>query len=292
MLKIAPSELKVFASFIQEISGISLDQSKAYLVETRLSNLAQELGCVSFSELYYKAKADISLKVARKIIDAITTKETMWFRDNSPFELLRHKILPELIDRKVLKPGGPGKKGIKIWSAACSTGQEVYSLAIIIKELLPDWSRYGITILGTDLSDEAITRASYGEYNQFEIERGLPREKLERYFTKNGQNTWKIKDEPRGLATFRRQNLLESFLSLGTFDVILCRNVAIYFTPEDKAKLFQKIAQALEPDGYLIIGSTESLPGISPDFEPQRHLNSIFYQRKNQAARPELAMGQ
>jgi chemotaxis protein methyltransferase CheR len=291
MLKIAPSELKVFASYVQEISGIALDQSKAYLVETRLSSLAQELGCVSFSELYFKAKADTTLKVARKIIDAITTKETMWFRDNSPFELLRHKILPEIIDRKLLKPGSLGKKGIKIWSAACSTGQEVYSLAIIIKELLPDWSKYGISILATDLSDEAITRASYGEYNQFEIERGLPREKLEKYFIKNSQSTWKIKDEPRSMATFRRYNLLESFISLGAFDVILCRNVAIYFSPEDKAKLFQRIAQVLEPDGYLIIGSTESLLGVCPEFEPQRHLNSIFYQRKHQTSRPGLALG-
>jgi chemotaxis protein methyltransferase CheR len=280
MLKIAPSELKVFATFIQEISGIALDQSKAYLLETRLGGLAQELGCVSFSELYFKAKADPSLKVARKVIDAITTKETMWFRDNSPFELLRHKILPELIDKRFLKPTSVIKKGLKIWSAACSTGQEVYSLAIIIKELLPDWAKYNINILGTDISDEALARASYGQYNQFEIERGLPRDKMEKYFTKNGQSTWKIKDEPRGMATFRRYNLMEPFSSLGTFDLILCRNVAIYFSPEDKVKLFQRIAQSLEPDGYLIIGSTESLLGVTSDFEPQRHLNSIFYQRK------------
>ena len=281
MLKITPSELKVFAAYIKDISGIALDQSKAYLLETRLGNLAQELGCTSFSEFYFKAKADATLKVARQIIDAITTKETMWFRDASPFELLRHKILPELIDRRFLKPTGTVKKGVKIWSAACSTGQEVYSLAIIIKELLPDLAKFNINILATDISDEALARASYGQYNQFEIERGLPRDKMERYFVKNGQNTWKIKDEPRSLATFRRHSLLESFTPLGTFDLILCRNVAIYFSLEDKAKLFQKIAQILEPDGYLIIGSTESLLGISTDFEPQRHLNSVFYQKKN-----------
>jgi chemotaxis protein methyltransferase CheR len=288
MLKITPSELKVFASFIQEMSGIALDQSKAYLLETRLGGLAQELGCASFSELYFKAKADSSLKVARKIIDGITTKETLWFRDTSPFELLRHKILPELIDKRFLKPVGPGKKGLKIWSAACSTGQEVYSLAIIIKELLPDWSKYSISILGTDISDEAVSRASYGQYNQFEIERGLPREKMEKYFTPNGQSIWKIKDETRAMTTFRRHNLMESLAALGTFDLILCRNVAIYFSQPDKGKLFQKIAQILEPDGYLIIGSTESLLGVSEEFEPQRHLNSIFYQRKN----PKKAVGE
>jgi chemotaxis protein methyltransferase CheR len=132
-------------------------------------------------------------------------------------------------------------------------------------------------LLGTDLSDAAIKQASYGLYNRFEIERGLPRECLQRYFLSSGAD-WKIKDEIRSMATFRKMNLMQPFSGLGKFDIIFCRNVAIYFTLEDRKTLFNKIADVLEPDGYLIIGSTESLTGVCPRFVPKRHLKSIFYQ--------------
>ncbi len=280
MVKITPEELKTISKYIRDACGIVLDSSKAYLVETRLSRLMEEVRCASFGELVKKAQADVSRMLQRKIIDAITTNETLFFRDGSPFEMFQYKILPEVLDRKKaaakLKPVAPR---VRIWSAACSTGQEVYSIAILIKELIPPSERFQFSILGTDISDAAIAQASYGQYNKFEIERGLPQEKLRKYFTLSGA-TWKIKDEIRAMASFKKHNLMDPMVGLGKFDIIFCRNVAIYFAPEDKTRVFNKIADALEPPGYLIIGSSESLTGISTRFEVKRHVRSMFYQLK------------
>ncbi len=278
MLKISPEELKLVAQYIHDISGIYLDQSKSYLFETRLGTIATEHGCSTYKELYQKAKAEPSKTIERKIIDAISTNETLFFRDKGPFELLQFKLLPELIDART--PSSPVlKTNIKIWSAASSTGQELYSIAIIIKELLPKIANYSIKLLGTDISDGAVAQASRGKYNKFEMERGLPGDKLQRYFTMFG-DSWTIKDEIRAMVQFKKLNLMLPFVGLGKFDIIFCRNVAIYFTLPDRQKLFDKIADNLADDGYLIIGSTESLTGICPRFIPKRHLRSIFYQKK------------
>ncbi|MBN1850796.1 MAG: protein-glutamate O-methyltransferase CheR [Deltaproteobacteria bacterium] len=279
MIKINPDEIKIISQYIYQITGIALDEKKAYLIETRLSGLIDEHGCKSYLELYHKAKQDAGRTLERKIINAMTTNETLFFRDHSPFELFRHKLLPELIDKRTSKSFPNSPITLRIWSSACSTGQEVYSLAIVLRELLPNQTKYNVKLLGTDISDKAIAQASYGQYNKFEIERGLDRDKLERYFHPNGSH-WKIKDDIRAMALFKKLNLMEPFNSLGKFDIIFCRNVAIYFTLEDRKKLFNRIADVLEPDGYLVIGSTESLTGICPRFEPQRHLRSIFYQLK------------
>ncbi len=277
MLKISPEELKLVAQYIYDVSGIYLDQSKSYLFETRLGAIATEHNCNTYRELYQKAKSDPSKIFERKIIDAISTNETLFFRDKGPFELLQHKLLPELIDART--PSSPTlKTNIKIWSAASSTGQELYSIAIIIKELLPNSSKYSIQLLGTDISDGAVAQASRGKYNKFEMERGLPGDKLQRYFTMFG-DSWTIKDEIRAMVQFKKFNLMMPFTGLGKFDIIFCRNVAIYFTLPDRQKLFNKIADSLADDGYLIIGSTESLTGICPRFIPKRHLRSIFYQK-------------
>ena len=232
MLKILPSDLKIVAKYIYEISGIFLDESKSYLFETRLSSIAEELGCTSYQDLYNKAKRDLKKTIERQIIDAISTNETLFFRDKGPFELLQYKLLPEMIDKRT--PASPNlKTNIKIWSAAASTGQELYSIAIIIKELIPDLSRFSISLLGTDISDMAISQASYGKYNKFEIERGLPQKMLQRYFTLFG-DSWKIKDEIRAMVNFKKLNLMLPFSALGKFDIIFCRNVAIYFTLPDQ----------------------------------------------------------
>ncbi len=277
MIKINPAEQKLVAQYIQEITGIFLDQSKAYLFETRLSSIAEANGCKSYQELQVKAQKDPSKTIEKAIIDAITTNETLFFRDKGPFELLQHKILPELIDRR--SPKSALKTQIKIWSAASSTGQELYSIAIVIKELLKDNPDYAFTLLGTDISDAAIAQASYGKYNRFEIERGLDKKYLQKFFTLFG-DSWKIKDEIRAMVNFRKFNLMHPFTALGKFDIIFCRNVAIYFTLEDRKKLFNKLADNLVDDGYLIIGSTESLSGVCPRFIPKRHLRSIFYQKQ------------
>ncbi len=278
MIKITPEELQLISKYIHDISGIYLDKSKSYLFETRLSSIAEAHGCNSYKELYQKAKRDAGKKIEREIIDAISTNETLFFRDKGPFDLLQHKLLPEIIDRRSEKSGRL-RIPIKIWSAAASTGQELYSIAIIIKELIGDAPNYSVKLLGTDISNTAIAQASLGKYNKFEIERGLDRKFLQKYFTLFG-DTWKIKDEIRAMVNFRKLNLMLPFNALGKFDIIFCRNVAIYFTLEDRKKLFNKIADVLADDGFLIIGSTESLTGVCPRFVPKRHLRTIFYQKK------------
>lgn len=279
MKKITPDEVKIISKYIYDISKIALDQSKAYLIESRLSELLKAQNCSSFYELYQRAKADLSKSLEKKIIDKITTKETYFFRDNKPFELLQYKILPDLIDMRTAKSSKFFPISIRIWSAACSTGQEIYSIAIVIKELLPSLTKYNIKILGTDISNAAIARASYGVFNKFEIERGLTHNKLEKYFIPF-KNKWKVKDELRAMVSFSKHNLMLPFTDIGKFDIIFCRNVGIYFSIEDRKKLFNKIADVLAQDGYLIIGATESLTNICSRFEPKRHLKSVYYQLK------------
>lgn len=276
MTTITADEFSVLSKYIYALCGVALDSTKSYLVETRLKSMMQQYACSSYMDLHAKAKADRSGNMEKEIVNAITTNETLFFRDASPFEVFKHKILPDLIDRR--SKAAPGRPvPIRIWSAACSTGQEVYSIAIALRETLGNLSNFQLTILGTDISDDAVTKASYGKYNKFEIERGLPQQTLNRYFTLMGDG-WKIKDEIRAMAVFKKFNLMKPFAGLGRFDIVFCRNVAIYFTPADKKAVFEKIASVLEPDGSLIIGSTESLTGVTGMFEPKRYMRSIFYQ--------------
>ena len=276
MAKITPEEIKLLAKYIYNISGIYLDQDKGYLLESRLNPLLAAHQCSSFMDLYHRARADTSKQLDKEVINAISTNETLFFRDNKPFELLKNKIIPDLVDRRS-STGRQGKIKLRIWSAACSTGQEVYSIAISLVETLGDLKNYDITLLGTDIADEAVAKASYGLYGQFELERGLPKKTLQRYFTP-AAGGWRIKDEIRSLAVFKKFNLMDSYAGLGSFDIIFCRNVAIYFTPADKRKLFQKLGQVLAKDGYLIIGGSESLSGVAPQFQTRNYLRGVYYQ--------------
>jgi len=277
VIQITPDELKVFSQFIYGLCGIVLDGSKAYLLESRLVGMLRETQCKTFSELYYAIRADATRKLQRQLIDQITTGETLFFRDQAPFELLQHKILPDLIDRRT-RAAGAGAIPIRIWSAACSNGQEVYSIAMILKDLLGGSPRYNIRLMGTDISDQAVSTASRGKYSRIEIERGLPPEKLNRHFQSEPDGTWKVRDELRAMATFRTLNLMEDFTSLGRFDIVFCRNVAIYFNDKDRQNLFNRIERVMEPDGYLLIGATESLSGFCPQYQSHRYLRSIYYQ--------------
>lgn len=279
MNRITPDEMKIVSKYIYDISGIWLDSSKAYLVETRLKGLLRENESDSYYDLYRKAKADTSHTLERKIIDAICTPETMFFRDNSPFELLRTIILPELVARKTSQPSY-FPASLRIWSAGCSTGQELYSIAMVLRECVMNPEKFNISLLGTDISNAAVSRASSGEYSQITVERGLPADKLAKFFMKNNQN-WKIKEDIRSMCAFRKHNLMNSFDGLGRFDIVFCRNVAIYFQKKDKAAIFDKIGDILEPDGYLIVGSSESITGVNSRFEPVTHSNMIFYRLKD-----------
>jgi chemotaxis protein methyltransferase CheR len=279
VIKIQADEGRVLSQYIYTLCGVHLDETKGYLLESRLAPLLEETTSGSFSELYMKARSDPTNALARRIVDAVTTGETSFFRDTAPFDMLQYKLLPELIDRrKKVIPQGSAVP-VRIWSAACSTGQEIYTVAIVLKETLGDLSAYNIRLIGTDVSDQAVAKASYGVFSRLEVERGLAPERLTRHFSPV-DGGWKIRDELRAMASFRKTNLLEDFSSLGRFDIIFCRNVAIYFKEVDKVRLFKQIGNALQPDGALIIGSTESLTGLCPQYEAMRYLRSVFYHLK------------
>ncbi len=281
MIKLLPEERSVVSQYIHSICAITLDHSKDYLIESRLSALMDELKCASFSQIVSRAKAEASGVIKRRIVDEITTNETLFFRDTAPFDLLRHKIMPEIVDRRVRSTG---TVPIRIWSAACSTGQEIYSIAILLKELLGDLNRYDIRMIATDISDQAISRASRGIFSEIEMARGLPDVVRHKYFIPHPEG-WKIRDELRAMVSFRKLNLMDDFSSLGKFNIVFCRNVAIYFNEPDRASLFNRIGRQLENDGSLVLGSMESLTSICPQFEPKRHLRSVYYQVKSATTR-------
>lgn len=278
-LTITSQEFITWSRYIYDVCGIHLDDSKKYLIETRLRTLLRETGVKNFSELLQRIKADATQALKRQVIEAMTTNETSFFRDTAPFELLRHKLIPELLDRR--KTGSLRSTPIRIWSAACSTGQEVYSTAFVLKDVLNDLRNYDVRILGTDISDKVVAQASHGYFSQLEIGRGLTPDKISRYFVAEGER-WKVRDEIRAMANFRTMNLLEPFSFPVPFDMIFCRNVAIYFTEADKIRLFRNLGRFLAKDGVLILGSTESISGLCPEFVSQRYHRSVFYRQEKQ----------
>jgi len=276
-IKVTPQEFKAFAKYILDISGIALDVGKEYLLETRLNPLISKYQCTSYSDLMKKSKHGFNKKLEDEIIDAISTNETYFFRDKTPFKLLQHKILPDLIDKRSKR--NIGKPTIRIWSAANSTGQELYSLAMTMIEMGVTLDKYNIKLLGTDISDAAIAKASYGVYNKFEVARGLEPARLNRFFHPMADK-YKVKDELRAMVQFKKMNLMKPFIGIGKYDIVLCRNVMIYFTTENRRKIYSNISKVMEPDGYLLIGSTESLVNDTDLFASFRYLNAVFYQFK------------
>lgn len=276
MPALTAQDIELWTVYIKSICGNNHDASKAYLIETRLAPLLLDTGATSWIQLFSKVKNDPTGALKKKVINLITTNETSFFRDSVPFELLQYKIIPDLIDLKKKQNSG-GVIPIRIWSAACSTGQEVYSTLILFKELLGDMKGYDIRILGTDISDKVMSAASYAKYSKIELERGLTQDQINKYFVQDG-SMWRVRDDIRAMATYKTMNLIDPFIFPYKFDIVLCRNVAIYFSIDDRKSLFGKIANVLSPNGYLIIGSTESLTGICPQFESKRYLRSVFYQ--------------
>lgn len=272
-MRVTPDELTLLAQLVYELSGIALDATKGYLVESRLSSLAEGRGCKSFHDFWQLARSAGNQTLRNQIIDAITTQETLFFRDGSPFEVLRHKVIPDLIDAKA---GTPAAKRLRIWSAACSTGQEPYSVAMTLCELLPDIASWNINILATDISDSAIAQASRGSYPEHVIGRGMKPDLLAKYFNRQAGG-WKIKDQIRAFVNFTKRSLLSPLTDLGPFDVIFCRNVAIYFDESTRRSLFLRLADRLVPGGYLFVGSAESLVDLGPRFTPHHHCRSTFY---------------
>jgi len=271
--KITPQEAKVIGQYILKATGIELDESKTYLLETRLGQLLEKFGLKNYEELAKKAASDFSGKIKNSIIDAISTNETSFFRDSRPFNLLMHKLIPEHYEQE-----GERRK-LDIWSAASSTGQEAYSIAILIKELMGDLEKYSIKILGTDISDAAVGYASMGRYSKLELSRGLSEARIRKYFTPHDK-LWQISDELRYIAQFKKINLMEPLNGVGSFDIILCRNVAIYFSLENRRILFERLGNKLKAGGVLIIGSTESMLGVTDKFTKHEFHETAYYSPK------------
>lgn len=267
MIEVSSLEFKVITKYIQDLCGIYLDSTKKYLIENRLTPILEELECCNYSELYFKAKADSSRRIPTKIIDAITTQETYFFRDKPAFILLEEKLLEEYFQTySNLKP-------ISIWSAGCSTGQEIYSIAITLHKYNPDMK---VRLIATDISSRAIAKASYGKYNYSEISRGLSDEDIKDYFLeKNGY--WQIRDEIRAMISFRKENLLQNKVQR-RFDIVFCRYVAVYFEPPTQTKLLNIIADQLNPGGYLILGATESWRRAKVRYRRLKYKDAAYYQ--------------
>lgn len=276
--RVTAQELPPVAAYVDEVAGIVLDASKAYLVESRLGPVVEREGFRSYGGLVRAARVDASGRLKRLVVDAITTNETYFFRDERPFHLLAHKLVPDLLERQ-MQGRRYGLPKLDIWCAGCASGQEVYSIAIVLKELLGSLDRYRIRILGTDISDSTLTVASRAIYTRYELTRGMSPTRRQRFFTPEGE-LHKITDELRSLATFRHLNLMRPFRHVGTYDIIFCRNVAIYFSIPNRRTLYAGLAQQLRPQGALLVGSTESLMGVTDRFTRQSFRNAVYYTKK------------
>lgn len=270
MLRLKEGELSLIATLLKSESGISLDDRKGYLLETRLSDLAEKNTCTSYKDL-----VDLALKnnkIRNQIVDALTTNETSFFRDSRTFDMLINEFIPDHYTR--LGTNAP----LRILSAACSTGQEVYTIAIVLREMFGDLSNRRITIVGVDISDSSLEQASKGEYSQLEIRRGIDDKRRDRFFKKQGDR-YIIDDSLRGIATFKKLNLLDpsSVNRLGSFDLAFCRNVAIYFEEEDRKKLFMSLAKLVKPSGMFLLGLTEVMRPMIDCFEKQSKRGVGYY---------------
>lgn len=268
-----------FATFIEEKSGIVLGAGKQYLVNSRLSSLLSKFGIQTVDELINRAMEDTpNNKIQEEVIDAMTTNETLWFRDTYPYTALENTILPELAKR--------AKYPVRIWSAACSSGQEPYSIAMIVQEQLGKMLHVDpkqTQIIGTDLSPEMLTVCRLGQYDVHALSRGLSAERKAKFFKPcHKPNMMQIDTRVKSMVEFRPMNLLGSYALMGKFDVIFCRNVLIYFSNDVKADILRKLTMCLNPGGYLILGSTETLVGVSDKYEMMRCNPGIIYRLKPQ----------
>ncbi|MCU0838532.1 MAG: protein-glutamate O-methyltransferase CheR [Rhodospirillales bacterium] len=253
-----PAEFQFVADFIYRAAGLVLTADKAYLIDSRLKPVMRERGIAGFADLIARLKAGTPA-IVREVTDALTTNETSFFRDLKPFDLFRQIVLPHLLATR------SAQHRFRIWSAACSTGQEPYSLAMLLLEERARLAGWTWEIVATDLCGEALAKAKDGVYSQFEVQRGMPTPLLVRYFEKQGEG-WRIKDPVRHGIDFRPFNLLGDPAPLGRFDVVFCRNVLIYFDPPTKAKVLQRIGQQLDGDGFLFLGGAETVIGVTDRF--------------------------
>ncbi|MDH5978722.1 protein-glutamate O-methyltransferase [Vibrio splendidus] len=272
-ITISDQEYRDFSRFLESQCGIVLGDSKQYLVRSRLSPLVTKFKLASLSDLLRDVVTGRNRELRVAAVDAMTTNETLWFRDTYPFAVLAGKLLPEI---------AANKRPIKIWSAASSSGQEAYSMAMTILEtqarkpgMLPN-----VSITATDISASMLDMCRTGAYDNLALGRGLSPERRRTFFEDAGDGRMKVKDNVKRMVNFRPQNLMDSYALLGKFDIIFCRNVLIYFSPDMKSKVLNQMANSLNPGGYLLLGASESLTGLTDRFEMVRCNPGIIYKLK------------
>jgi chemotaxis protein methyltransferase CheR len=271
---ITTEDYHAFRTFLEDASGIVLGDNKQYLVVSRLTKLIAQNDIDSFSTLMSRMKTDGRLR--NRIMDAMTTNETSWFRDVYPFDILKEKLLPELASSQ--------PRRIRIWSAACSTGQEPYSLSMMTQEYLQSkpgsLSAEAVEIVGTDISPSVLGIAKAGIYEGVAVTRGLPQERKSRFF-REVSDGWEITADIKKRINFRELNLMQNYTLLGRFDIIYCRNVLIYFSTELKRDILARMAKCLNPGGFLVLGGSESITNYSDEFDLIRWRNGVIYQLKS-----------
>ena len=271
-----PLDYEFLRKLLKERSGLDLSADKQYLVESRLVPLARRVGLSGIGELVQKLKGGTE-PMTSEVVEAMTTNETFFFRDKIPFDHLKEAVLPALVQARA------GRRALRIWCAASSTGQEPYSIAMCVKEFagLAGWR---VEIVATDLSQDVLAKSKAGIYSQFEVQRGLPIQMLVKYFKQIGE-LWQLNTEIRGMVQHKQLNLLKDFSHLGTFDLIFCRNVLIYFDQDTKAGIFDRLSKMLEPDGVLALGAAESVVGISDAFKPYPERRGLYRPNETRGAR-------
>ena len=276
-----PLDYDYLRKLLKDRSGLVLSVDKQYLVESRLTPLARKAGIASLGELVAKLRSN-NERLAVDVVEAMTTNESFFYRDKIPFDHFRDTIMPGLLAARARE------RRLRIWCAAASTGQEPYSLAMCLKEMKDKLAGWRVEILGTDLSTEVLEKAKAGVYSQFEVQRGLPIQMLVKHFSQVG-DTWHISPEIRAMVQYRPLNLLSDFAHLGSFDVVFCRNVLIYFDQETKIGVLNRIARLLDPDGFLVLGAAETVVGLTDAFKPLVDKRGLYAPNKD-AAKPALAL--
>jgi chemotaxis protein methyltransferase CheR len=273
---VTPPDYEYLRKYLKDHSGLDLSADKQYLIESRLLPLARRAGLSGISDLVQKMKGG-SAAFNTQVVEAMTTNETFFFRDKVPFEHFRDLIMPHLLASRA------NRKTVRIWCAAGSTGQEPYSLAMSLKEMGAQLAGWRAEIIATDLSQEVLEKSRAGLYSQFEVQRGLPIQMLIKYFKQVGE-LWQINAEIRAMVQHRQLNLLHDFSQLGVFDVIFCRNVLIYFDQETKMQVFNRLAKAMEPDGFLMLGAAETVVGLTTVFKPVAERRGVYQPNEVRAA--------
>ena len=270
---LAEQDFVYIRDLVRDRTAIVLEPGKEYLAETRLDPVARRAGLGSVSELVATLRKDDDPHLSEQVVDALTTNETSFFRDVYPFESMRTHVLPDLIERKRLS------RSLFIWSAGCSSGQEPYSVAMLIREEFPELDDWQVSILGTDVSAAMLERARAGRYGQLEVNRGLPAHLLVKYFRRTGLG-WQIEDSIRSMVRFRHQNLVGAWPSLPPMDLVLMRNVLLYFEPELRRSVLRQLALNMPPDGILVLGAGETTLTMDDSFEPMPLARTVVYRRR------------